>query len=442
MPYLYGLWRLANADIFDNSEVFMNNIGDICSLRIIYEVEGRLEATYISEFFKLCGIMVVEHDVPAGGISEKIVQKDYRGYDKHLLLSMKEEGYERFFWDYSDRCVMSFLSVDFEQDFKSRNYEVLYQRLSENIEQVIGYKSKGLASLAQLYVDKDFFLMSYKKRNFLYEICESEREKLKNVFKEIVNEFSKNSDLINEYADMPYLRYAKVLCAKKVNEVHTAMNKEFVYSIASLLNECIRILERYPYYAGAYMLAATLCSCDNAYSGDVLPFYNKIIRRQENMPYMAPIYYRFGQYLEKKRGETVRANRLYEKAVQVVPQYFRAVFKVASKYLDERDYGSAIQGYKKVIELIENKYKEKKLFTIEIEYLCKCYLLIGIIYEHFLNSKVLARKCFKYAIEIEGKDLRKYPFLDIEDNSDTEKYRNYLRERISIREHSIVRKYI
>lgn len=421
----------------------MDACSGLNSLQIIYKASGRLEAVYVSEFFKLCGVIVTERDVDDTNIELDISSEGFWEYDCHLFIGIDYEQELKINDSIKNnkRCISYPILEEFTSYFEEQKIENMFADFLDCVTAVFDDIDLGILALAKIYVYSDYCRLIHKKRSFVNEIAEDKKKQIFLKFFEIAQQFSGDEILKKEYENSPYVRCAKIQCVKRVNDLCEVLGISPYYSPRGLVNECIEMLSLFPNFIGGYMVAATVSSTDQALYDKVIVFYKSIIKRIKRAPYCALLYYRLGQFFEKNLLNTEDAYYFYRKAVEVYPQYYRAVFKVASEHLDNKKYKVAIEEYVNTIHILANKSKNNVLLPIEIEYLCKCYLLIGLIYDYFLNTEKNAVWYYREAIMLVEKDLKNCNYFELFFDGDADLYRNILQERISIRQHILVDKY-
>lgn len=418
---------------------------NLCTtLNIIYRISGRYEASYISEFFKMCGVLVTEQEVSDDIVAYKNLMEECDFYDHTLFLGIDNVDYEDFFdldCKKNPGVITRFSFSNFHANLRMKNYIFLHKNLLNIASKVLMCRSKALSDLVSIYVNNDYCKYSYVQRYFGTSVLDEFKEGLSKKFLIIFNTIEKNECIAKDKVISIYSTYAKYLCAKKINDLCCSMNLNFYFRPERMIDGCMGILKVAPCFSSAYVLAASFCSCDAAFRASVLPFYKKGLKENEDSPAYVSVYYKLGQYYEKIRGEMENANEMYEKALSLSPKYFRALFKKGAAFLDDNKYLSAINTYKEIIELLDSKRQNSMLFPVEYEYLCKCYLLIGLIYDFYWSDELQGSIYYKKAISLLEHELDRSSFFSdfLDDNKGILK--EYLKKRIALREHILVEKY-
>lgn len=415
------------------------------SLHIIYEVNGRYEAAYISEFFKMCGIMVVENEMPNKTLQYESLLKGYKQYDHTLFLGIDKIDYKEFFDSDCDLNPDLFTKRSYQDDFlyayKKNDVLFLYKDLIDVAEKVLGIRSRAIQQLARLYVETDYCKLCYIKRYYTDSLDDNQKEKIYNDLLKIIVRMEEDSELWDDKETYPYVLHAKLLCARKVNDICHALKWSYYYQPETMIAKCMTAFNYVDEFPSIYILAASFCYCDAALRGYVIPFYRDSLRERDNNSTAAGIYYKLGQYFEKNVKNMEKANCFYTNACQVLPEYYRGKFKEGAMLLEEKRYTSAISVYIKIIEAFNYKRMSGKLFPVEYEYLCKCYLLIGLIYDYYWSDAAKGSVYYKEAIRLVEDELEKSSFFEDFLRDEEDIFKEYLIERIALREHILVEKY-
>lgn len=415
------------------------------SLYIAYAVSGRYEAAYVSEFFKMCGIQVIEQEFPEGTVQYEDLIRNCSLYDHILYMGIESVDYEEYFALDCKRNAELMTRISYSSSFldnyKQNNYVALHADLLSTAQKVLGYQSNALSDLVMYYVYKNYCKLSFIKRYFSFSLEKEEKRQLYKRFLDVLYGIDENLNIRNDSYILSYGTYAKLLCARKVNDLCCEMQSNFYFQPEKMIDTCLKITDYTEHFSSAYALAASFCCCDASFRASVVPFYRKALEKNESHPAYINIYYQLGQYYEKTRKDLERATEVYEKAYSVLPGNYRVLFKKGASQLDEKKYSSAIKTYKQVIESLKCKREYQQLFPVEYEYLCKCYLLIGLIYDYHWSDELQGSVYYKEAIEVVEKELERSTFFGDFLGDEKNVFRECLKQRIALREHILVEKY-
>ena len=407
------------------------------SLKIIYNIKDRLNVAYISEFYKLCGFLVSELETTSIMKFSEDLKEELEEYNYILFVGGEESLYEDIFVKgMGSYCLIKPLLYDFSTLDRQEHKVKLKKMLLEITYGLLQQNSEAMSYLIQSYVENRYFIIAHTKRYFLKMLAMDEKQQLLTVLLNMRNRIELQEEELKADDFFVCFSYAKLLCSKKINDLCRELNMNFCYSPGKLIGEVLRLTNYEEDFLSAYVLAAELCCCDPDFYESVADFYNKAFQIGRDASYMAPFYYKFGKFLESKKGDYITAGFFYEKAIKADTRYYRAIFKGARKLENTQCFNSAIMEYKKIIAILELKLNADKLFPIEYEYLCKCYSLIGIIYSYYLGDGMLGRLYKEKALEIKVNNLGKSKIFEQLFGIEEKKYREETERRI--RERAIV----
>ncbi len=305
---------------------------------------------------------------------------------------------------------------------------------------VFNTKSALLSALVSCYVKKDYCRNSYIKRNFGKSLERNQQFKLKDDFLNMYHEL--DAMKLDGETDLCFhLEYAKLLVARKIDDICLNVNIGFMFPLEEMIVRCKRMVEKNCISASASILAASYCSLDASYHASIVPFYEDALRGWEKHPAAVHIYYMLGQFYEKKCEDYKLANRSYEMAVKISPNYYRALFKKGAQLLDVKEFSDAISVFNRLIDVFGCKRENQMLFPIEYEYLCKCYLLLGRIYDFYWDDRQMGNWYYEQATDLIEEELQKSSFFEDFLGDGSNHFLEYLKKRIAVREVVLKEKY-
>lgn len=411
------------------------------SLKIVYGIKSRYEAAYISEFFKMCGFFVFEKEVPEDVKKYETLTQDVEQFEHVLFLGIDSVDFDTYFAMDLIRNAEYLHKMDAHEHFLDAYGSDTFSLLNDWLEEMADVIRPGMGvsfrPLIEFYVRNHYCRLSYIKRYFGKVVGVDGKKELRQAFLSFIQELER----IPDGSILPYCRYTQYLCARKVNDICMQLQLSFHFPPKLMIEKCLRILDDAPEFFNAYVLAASFATCDASLGANVIPFYQNVLRGHENHPALVNTYYRLGQYYEKHRDDMKNANQAYDRAVEIVPDYFRALFKEGGKLLDSKKYASAIDMYTKIIQKLNVKRSHNLLFPVEYEYLCKCYLLLGLIYQRYWTDQVNEENQYRSAVKLVEQELEDSSFFQDFFGDRQGIYLKLLREKIALNEFILVDKY-
>lgn len=414
----------------------MTNKNVYLKILILYDITERYEVNYISEFFKMCGSMVVEEELTDYIIQEKKYIEKCKLYDKVLVLR-KSKNVDKKIGVVENQAVlenMVYVSChpDFSYFFQNDDKLQLSHIMQPIVNKVFDSNSQTLEYLVNFYIKYSYCKENLKQSYFLSFLDEKAKMELFNKFKLMVSNLKNDEILFTNDAFYPVVLYVKQLCSKKVNDVCKECNWTYYFKIDKLYEECINILAHADRFPCAYVLAANICNYDLAYSWRVPSLYNKALSGNECHPAFASIYCQKGYFYEKSHKESWKANQFYKEAYDLLPEYYRAQFKLGIDLINERKFTSAIENYLNIVKKFRSKRELEMIFPIEYEFLCKSYILIGIVYGGYWCDNDQARVYYRKAIRVVEEEIERSNFSRDFFGDTTGTYKRYLKQKIAL----------
>lgn len=415
------------------------------AIKIVYNVWDRYECAYISEFLKMCGFFVLEEDVPDENLEPAFCAEDAKWYDSMLYLGVSKDAFDRLD-ERMEACgyqKQSWIGADpgFLNQYKENNAGYLQTYLENIVKNVLRYPDGQISGLISIYVNEEYCRLSYIKRYFGKAVDANRKTFMYNALLRIIASLTTAEKNISDERVAGCFLHAKFLCKRKVNDICNYLGLNNRYPPKKMIEKCLAVYQKQPVSPSVYTLAASFATCNAAFRDNVIPFYKDALKGQEDNPAYANVYYRMGWYYENHLEDMARANDAYDKACGIAPGYVRTLFKKGTKRLNQKRYTSAIEAYQSAIKVLDGKRKKGRMFPVEYEYMCKCYLLIALIYDVYWNDPGECRSYERRAYQLIERELDESPFFgDFLGDAEGE-YIEHLCKRIELRRYIIMDNY-
>lgn len=184
--------------------------------------------------------------------------------------------------------------------------------------------------------------------------------------------------------------YAVLYCKRKINEICNLLNQSIEYDSWTLLTEADKMHTKYEddFYMAENIIAQTAIKSSEYKSLSILAIRN--CTQKCHVPACNSFhFYRMGKLYEKA-NKNVQAELSYEDAYRLNPLNFRALYKIAMDSLNEKYSEAARKEFESILRMLhiplqDNKAMEnivKKFPALELEYICKCCVLLADIELH------------------------------------------------------------
>ncbi len=446
------------------SMAFTKHLNKFRSVKIYHDIIHRINFAYLAEFFRFIGILVCEEIIVESSDShEKTEIERNTQYDVHIYVGNREIGEEAerelgisaeayrlltaklpdqtiflcdFFSDqvvsadkdiYSEN-VISNCSENDQQDimgnFVKKVFLVIFSDLNQS-----PIDTAWVQKLVDIYVEQKIWLHSMNLQYFTKRKS-SAASSAKEAF---LGSHERVKALLDEKPDKEierFYRYAFLWCEVKVNTA-CDYNDEIIYFFKENISErCRRFCDDFPDFANAKVLLGLCYEPFPQTVGDALEAFKDALRGIGDECFAAPVHYWRGKRYEIYADMRNKAQRCYQDANFVKPK-FRTYFKLAVFARNDGDYEKTIELFGKIIEKLKMKMEMKYADPLELEYLFKAYTQQCYAY-HKAGKWLEAVRVGEKATIIKEKNIDENYFFDVFYGEEAEKYREILKERLSL----------
>lgn len=347
-------------------------------IHIVRPIDSAAEKEYIKEFFRFIGCFIYDQAVDEGNPSEwdQLLQSsneengidiilNHYGSDPYLSdcqqLDIKRI-YCYFDFDKGTDAVSStpLTLADVPKEAKPLSKATLREEMIQKLIKEIWVDEpdicRNILTLAGIYMNNrqgDLFFLLQAKRCFrvlgMGEVlrepsAQVARIPLSDYIKRILNGLWELRVRLKESSDA-YSAYARVNAAimmreivyklydsdrAQLNAINYAGESFRLFTVRELVQELRNLIEADSQFVSAYLLMASLCKSYSDPDRDEEACYLQALRSVPNSKKgYAFIWYRIGYFYEKKLFKTERALEYYQKAVQLDPNFYQALFKLS-----------------------------------------------------------------------------------------------------------------
>ena len=191
-------------------------------------------------------------------------------------------------------------------------------------------------------------------------------------------------------------------------------NKKF-FEYSNISKQTEEILKIDPGFYSAYAIRGFSAELDEHHRFDSISDFIRTITTAGEHSYLSYIYYRAGTNYETFMGMLDTKWELYTRAFELDSNNYRALYNLALKDQEDKNYVEAVSKFCKIIDILENKVikiengknKYYSLQPIECAYLFKSYALVA-------NLSIKEKK-YMEAFSLLEKALEIYENTDNED---------------------------
>lgn len=337
---------------------------NIYSVRIIRDSSQTAAGVYIKQFFMFCGIYVREYmdDDPEG---------DAQNVDLNVYLtSQRAESLGATLGDIELKLPEGMLYYEAETRIKYS------EELAEKISGFDKEFSAACSQLIHIFTEHDYARLNYQRHCFLHQMSSDEKLDMAQKYYDCYNDLRKleASYLKVKSASNIYVRFARINCARKVNDVCVARGDLPFFDEEKILDAAEKMLALDQDFSMAYALAGFIGLSYEHLWDRGKENMKKALQKEGEKKHSAFIYYALGHSIEIKEGSFENAWNQYKQILSVSPDYYRGIFKTGCKLLRDKKEKEAYDEFARVRNMMIDREKKEKggIQPLEIEYKYKC----------------------------------------------------------------------
>lgn len=351
------------------------------SVRILRDEEKCVEALYLKQYFEFCGIYV----------QECILSRAYKYGDEARekvnvniwLVENSVSETETFECD----CSIDLFAKKINRETFRNAVGSLLQKLTDH--NIVKEKNRqSFNRLLGIFVVQNYAVHNFARRNFLEQLSEDQKAKIAQMY------YDCYKDLYDyeEEDKAIYIEYAKINCARLMNEVCQSMGTTDYFKQKVLMKQAEQLTEQNPEFTMGKILAG-FCGIkkqDLWYEGS--RYLNEVIKKEEKNPCINFVRYAYGHFLECRQKKFDAAEEQYKRMRQIDPNEYRVPFKEGRKWFREENYLEAKISFHTVTDILNER---RFYFPVDKEYEYKSWTFLEWIAEVYLDDRVEAKDCRK-----------------------------------------------
>lgn len=259
------------------------------------------------------------------------------------------------------------------------------------LEDVDALDRECLLELKECYIDNKLDYHIYNLTHF-HTIKEITDDGLKAFIQAYFFLNQKVEERKEQRQSIPFaLTYAKIICARHVNEICNIQNRNPVFDSVRIVKELQESAEKYRVNTVVNYLAGQIMFVDPLLRDESNYYFEKALNDEIGEFFKSNIYYYIGlntQWVKREMDQT--AVNWYRKSLESNPMCYRACYKLGMYYMNKRDCKAAEKYFNTIIS--DMNKKECYLQPIELLYLFKANQRMALIAVIMKNDIEVARK--------------------------------------------------
>lgn len=347
------------------------------SIKIIHDIDNRIEFIFLAEFFRLCGIYVGEYIHETAYGNREICAREINPtdqFDADIYVGKNELPADDFGVDV----------ISLDQIIASLNINEVYYHITElsigskfavlkrlliEMESKLGKSGKRFGReafelIGVVYVKENLILYC---ANIQYYRMQYERQR------ETASVFSKAYGMLKEIAEQNadrHIAYASLYCASKANSACFYGKYLFEYKVEELARECQALIEKFPDFSNTHVLLGLIYQHSLEYTREAIAAFERALEEEKDYSYASHIYYWIAKRYEAYDNGKKKAKENYEKAYNKKKR-FRNIYKLAMMYRKDGETEKALEYIEMILMHLDVKFGTKYMDPLEIEYYYK-----------------------------------------------------------------------
>lgn len=431
-------------------------------IAIIHSIDDYQAGLLIKESLKLEGFSYFSYvyNELNDDLNKQLEESNNR-FDLIIYVNDTDGMYQKRFKKLADMNVQVGIKSDgiWSKDTHQLNVEILKSLWKQILYEVYSTEIENanetyeiMRKLAEVYCKYDLFrkllnntetwfgLVRKKQSREVYIASLKDQEK---EWKAALEDLEKHFQTVDDnVSGKEHLEYAILYCKRKLNDICDLMGKYFPYDSWEMMEEADAMHSRYKtdFYMAENITSQIAKQSYEYKSMAILTMRNctqKCIVPACNSFH----YYRMAKLYEKV-DKIVQAEISYKEAYELNTLNFRAGYKCGVFALNKKEFETAKWHFRRVLQLLQitigdsNEFEKfiGKLPALELEYVCKCFILLAEIER--LETIVMDEEFYSHCLK-----MQKNVITIIEKNqnnfinmmySDVQQYKIYLAEKLSL----------
>ncbi len=356
----------------------------LTAIKIIHNRSNRMVYNLYAELFRLIGIYVEEDTIEE--YKEYDIDKKKKDLvDYQLFLCIDTNWKTLSFGNDLTLNQNYFIKISSEQ-YESTNLENIKRRIPILELSMRGILDDMISSWKKMYDEnnecliflKEKILPIYLKQNVVKGSCLLQYFRMQHpihkqsqeIFEKTYQDLGKIQLRAIDNAIMPYLIYAKIYSAQKVNlSCYLQKEEALKYMIQELCTWCDKLLELFPDFSNVYVLKGMITEKSREYTTTAIESYRMALEMIKDKSYSSHVYYWLGSLYQKYASGHREAKDAFNAAYNYRPKY-RNIYKIGSICADENDYQGVLIAYEECLDTLDAQRKQN-LDPLEVEYFYK-----------------------------------------------------------------------
>lgn len=347
---------------------------NLYSVRIIRKESQAVQAVYIEEFWKFCGVYTSEYITKYSDtmLDEDIVDCNIILDEDAACLSKLKAEHSVMFSDLQKYSDLS--SREKRKRFGRKLDKELLSKIAELFEWNKEWK-QDFKKLSVAFIQSDFAYNNYLTRLFLNQFSDD----MKLIQIEILNECMDMIYTLKEnLKGSPYRKFAYLNCARKINKICLSRGIRRMFNDKLLMEAAHQLSVNDGTFSMGNVLAGLVGLSRRKFSNHGQLYMQEALNKEGDNKYSAFIYYALAHFLEVEEKDEQKAQKLYHHMGEISPQSYRMLFKRATElFHHNKKNPDWCNEFFQIYKLMKEKEAKGWIQPLELEYYYKCAKILN-----------------------------------------------------------------
>lgn len=342
---------------------------NLYSVRIIRKESQAVQAVYIEEFWKFCGVYTSEFITEYAGTIQDTDLVDCNiilDEDAAYLSKLKT----RFSVMFSDLQRYSDLSG---RDKRKRLGWKIERELLSKIAELFEWDKaciQDFKKICRAFVRSDFAYNNYLTHLFLDQFSDEQIEILNNCMAMI---YEAGTTL----KGIPHRKFAYLNCARKINRICFSEKQRRVFDDELVMKVVHQLSVEDEAFSMGNVLAGLVGLSRRKFWNQGQLYMREALDKEGDNKYSAFAYYALAHFLEVEEKDEQEAWKLYHHMGEIAPQSYRMLFKRATELFHQKKSPDWCNEFFQIYKLMKEKEAKSWIQPLELEYYYKCAKILN-----------------------------------------------------------------
>lgn len=346
---------------------------NLYSVRIIRKESQAVQAVYIEEFWKFCGVYTSEFITEYAGTVQ-----DTDSVDCNIILDEDAVYLDKLKAKHS----VTFSNLERYSDLSSRDKRKRFGRkiereLLSKIAEIFRWNKECIQDfkkICKVFVESDFAYSNYLTHLFLDQFSEDMKLMQIDIFSDCMDMiYTEGAKLKGS----PYRKFAYLNCMRKINRICLSEGTRRFFDDELIMKVAHQLSVEDEAFSMGNVLAGLVGLSRRKFWNQGQLYMREALDKEGDNKYSAFVYYALAHFLEVEEKDEQKAWKLYHHMGEIAPQSYRMLFKRATELFHQKKSPDWCNEFFQIYKLMKGKEAKGWIQPLELEYYYKCAKILN-----------------------------------------------------------------